>query len=188
MKPGRVPVTIPKTSGSKALSYVRENRSHLRFLPIGRLISTSGHSLHTLFAESVTLRVDNFPTESWLYKLSTEVIQGILGGTVQHTSLFLSPKGGTTPPHYDAHDVLVVQLRGSKSVVITTEPHDPDPKEDTLLESLGSSAIQKFELGRGDAVLIPRGYAHRTSSTRASVTLGVGMHRTNERGSFGQSV
>jgi hypothetical protein len=167
-------VSLPQSRarGTLALRCVRTDACSLRFIPIG---CERDGDLRELFAGAVTIRVDHFRRGSWLDDLARQVAFDHCGCAVRHVSLFLSPRGGSTPPHYDANDVLVLQLRGLKKLRVSHAPYDPEPAEDTLVDSLRPHPILQFELRRGDAVIIPRGYAHETWSTMASITVGIGL-------------
>lgn len=176
-------ISGPKKMGSLALECVRQHLNQVRVLPIGYSkpqVETSSiidreRQFSRLFASAITLRVDRFPKDSWVSEVSNDIAETQLGRKIKHVSLFLSPKGGATPPHYDADDVAVCQLRGAKVVHIANTPSVDDPKADKLLNDLGTGSIEVFQLSRGTAVFVPRGYAHSTASHESSITLGIGL-------------
>lgn len=175
MIPARLISGLPCSVAAKTLRWVRENEPVLRVLRIAPTRQAYPPTIRGLFLECTTARVDRFPPGCPLDKLATQIANERFGRAVEHISLFLSPTGCVTPAHYDANDVLVFQMRGSKTVAIADQPTVSDPQEDALIENWSPGEAQTFDVRRGDAVLIPRGCAHSTFSTRASLTLGIGL-------------
>ena len=166
---------LPKAVASTSMRWVRENERLLRVLRIPPQRSGLSPTLLALRREHATARIDGFPLGSPIDQLARTIAAERVGRGVHHLSLFLSPAGGATPAHYDATDVLVVQFRGSKTVVVANEPTVSDPPQDALLEDWCPAEALTFELERGDGLLIPRGHAHLTFSARMSMTLGIGL-------------
>jgi hypothetical protein len=95
------------------------------------------------------------------------------------TNAYLTPGdcGGFTP-HYDTHEVFVMQIAGRKRwrvhappapVPHHTQPFSAQPRQATPL-------VLKVELGPGDLLYLPRGFVHSTATSRSSslhVTLGI---------------
>ena len=166
---------LPRRAASDAIRWGRQNEPALRVLRIPSQKSGYPPSVRDLCIERATVRIDHFPQGCPLDQIGRTIASACVGRPVQHLSLFLSPAGGTTPAHYDANDVLVVQLRGSKTAVVASQATVSDPREDALLADWGPGDAQIFQLERGDGLLIPKGYAHQTWSTRTSLTLGIGL-------------
>lgn len=82
-------------------------------------------------------------------------------------------------PHYDPHDVLVLQIEGSKTWRLSTEapvpPHEIQGRKGVGADGL-TSAIE-VSLHAGDVLYLPRGQVH-SAETRAdpSVHLTIGLH------------
>ena len=83
-------------------------------------------------------------------------------------------------PHYDTHDVLVVQIEGEKrwkvygaeSACPLNEMRDGNPKMDT-----GNAKPDTFLMQAGDVLYIPRGYIHEAEAEGiASLHLTFGLH------------
>ncbi len=95
------------------------------------------------------------------------------------TNVYMTPAGAQgAKPHYDTHDVFVLQVAGSKRWTMFGTPlelplagQDFDP----VVHELGAPTLE-FELKAGDAAYIPRGIVHEARSTEAvslHVTAGI---------------
>lgn len=77
------------------------------------------------------------------------------------------PRAQGAKPHYDTHDVFVLQVSGSKHWTIFGTPVEsplPSQEFDATLHPLGA-VTHEFELQAGDVAYIPRGVAHEAKST-----------------------
>jgi len=97
-----------------------------------------------------------------------------------HANLYVTPRGAQGfEPHFDTHDVFVLQLAGSKAWRVYESAETlPMPDNDRRVSSdeIGSP-LGEFELERGDLLYIPRGAVHQAMTTDASsVHLTVGIH------------
>ena len=100
-------------------------------------------------------------------------------GCRAQANLYLSPPGAAAfAPHYDTHDVLVLQAHGEKewtlfegpAPVPSTRRFDPD------VDRCGR-AVETFTLAAGDVCYVPRGLMHRAAATTgASLHVTVGLH------------
>ena len=95
------------------------------------------------------------------------------------TNVYMTPAGAQgAKPHYDTHDVFVLQVAGSKRWTIFGTPVElPLPAQDfdPLVHELGAPTLD-FELNAGDVAYIPRGIVHEARSTAAvslHITAGV---------------
>jgi ribosomal protein L16 Arg81 hydroxylase len=80
--------------------------------------------------------------------------------------------------HYDTHDVLVLQLEGSKHWRLFESPVQlPLPGQPYEKDKHASAApLQEFDLNAGDTLYIPRGFVHEAASTNStSLHLTVGI-------------
>jgi ribosomal protein L16 Arg81 hydroxylase len=96
-----------------------------------------------------------------------------------HTNLYLTPGGcaGFTP-HYDTHEVFVLQIAGHKHWKVDappaplphhTQPHSAQAQQPT-------PRVMEVELGPGDMLYLPRGFVHSTATSKESslhITLGI---------------
>ncbi|BBY05930.1 cupin domain-containing protein [Mycobacterium noviomagense] len=82
-------------------------------------------------------------------------------------------------PHYDPHDVLVLQIQGSKVWHLSDQPVVP-PHEIHCRKEVDSAALTSrtdLRLEAGDVLYLPRGKIHGAETTSApSVHLTVGLH------------
>jgi hypothetical protein len=93
-------------------------------------------------------------------------------------SLWIGPAGTITPPHFDPHNVLLVQVQGSKRVRLAprvrcslhAELHGYY-LEGSLDEVFAPEAILTVELQAGQALFIPVAWFHEVTSLAPSITL-----------------
>lgn len=97
-------------------------------------------------------------------------------------NLYVTPASAQGfPAHYDSHDVLVLQLEGSKlwrvyqpSLNLPLDDSGPEIEPKYLAKPFAD-----FHLQCGDLLYLPRGWIHEaTTSDRSSVHLTVGIHVT----------
>lgn len=95
------------------------------------------------------------------------------------TNIYLTPANGKGfSPHWDNHDVFVLQVIGSKHWKVEKDRRTL-PKRDASIEEDGREfrgEVYSFTLQQGDAVYIPRGFVHAAecgSEHSLHVTLGV---------------
>ena len=86
-------------------------------------------------------------------------------------------KGGAFKPHWDIHDVLVVQVHGNKRWrVWNAEVPHPVEMADRLNVNASVAPDQEVEMAPGDVLFIPRGEPHSAAvSTKHSVHLTIGL-------------
>ncbi|MER7131433.1 cupin domain-containing protein [Streptosporangium saharense] len=82
-------------------------------------------------------------------------------------------------PHYDDHDVLILQVRGSKTWHVHDDtdvpPHRMRRQEEVNASGLPAPAV--LRLNAGDALYLPRGRVHAaTANAEPSIHLTVGIH------------
>ncbi|MGH9781241.1 MAG: cupin domain-containing protein, partial [Candidatus Acidiferrales bacterium] len=83
-------------------------------------------------------------------------------------NVYMTPPGAQgAKPHYDTHDVFVLQVAGSKKWNIYGTPVElplPSQDFDSALHEQGAKTLE-FELQPGDIAYIPRGIVHDARST-----------------------
>jgi hypothetical protein len=86
-------------------------------------------------------------------------------------------KGGAFKPHWDIHDILVVQVHGKKQWRIwNSEVLHPVEMADRLNVNSSVAPDQEVEMAPGDVLFIPRGEPHSAAvSTKHSVHLTIGL-------------
>lgn len=98
------------------------------------------------------------------------------------TNIYMTPGGNQGfNPHYDAHDVLVLQIAGTKEWRIFGTPVELPLGDQGFERGMDvGEEVQRFVLEPGDAVYIPRGMAHDAvaiEETSLHITTGL-MFRT----------
>jgi bifunctional lysine-specific demethylase and histidyl-hydroxylase NO66 len=100
----------------------------------------------------------------------------------QHTvgaNLYLTPRNAQGfRPHVDSHDVVILQIHGSKEWRVGAAPSRSFPTAALPPERIDSVPdARDYHLTPGDALYIPRGYAHEAvAQTSSSLHLTVGIH------------
>lgn len=97
-----------------------------------------------------------------------------------HVNAYVTPPGATGfLPHYDHHDVLVLQIQGSKTWYL----YGDDPVPPHLMQQMyevdpaGLAAPASLHLAAGDTLYLPRGRVHSAeTASEPSVHLTVGIH------------
>lgn len=99
-----------------------------------------------------------------------------------HANAYLTP--GDSPgftPHYDTHEVLVLQIAGSKRWQIFPPPR-PLPHRSQTFTPVGyvlPPPLLELELNPGDFLYLPRGYVHAAHTSQghsAHVTIGITVY------------
>ena len=94
------------------------------------------------------------------------------------TNVYLTPAGAQGfAPHWDTHDVFVLQLSGTKCwSIYDTKVRLPLRGQRFERGTLPGDVSDEFELGRGSAVYLPRGLMHSARSTdQASLHITLGL-------------
>lgn len=189
------PEVLDYLVGSLDLTNTHPRRPPLRLLrgreelPLGGLVGEDGfadlsavqsawHAGSTLVLYHVERRLPE------LWALARD-LSADLGGRVG-VNLYLTPAGGQgLPPHYDDHDVIVLQVQGEKAwnlyaprVSLPGWPHAGEPLGDPLEELL---------LRPGDLLYLPRGTGHQAQARSGpSLHLTLGLHPPTWAGVLGQ--
>jgi len=91
-------------------------------------------------------------------------------------SAFWSRGGMRAPVHYDDHDLIVVQLQGTKRWYVSTRPSDLfNPWRGASGNPPDLGAHEVVDLAPGDLMYLPRGTFHTVDSDTESVHLAVGF-------------
>ena len=129
-------------------------------------------------ASIVATRVDaDVPQIQWL----ATAIERQLGREVGVNAYLSFSEGGAFKPHWDRHDVLVLQVHGAKTWSIWNATLDnPVEMSRFAKHDITDAPCQSLELAAGDVLFIPRGEPHAASvSGGASVHLTFGIERVN---------
>jgi lysine-specific demethylase/histidyl-hydroxylase NO66 len=102
-----------------------------------------------------------------------------LNFATQANAYFTPPESQGFVPHYDDHDVLILQVRGSK-IWHLYDGADATPHQMIRRESVATDALPSptdVRLQAGDVLYLPRGRVHAAEATsEVSVHLTVGLH------------
>ena len=100
-----------------------------------------------------------------------------------HTNVYITPgKAAGFTPHYDTHEVFVLQIAGTKHWRIENPPlrlpHRSQPFDSRAYKP--SAPLLELDLAPGDLLYLPRGFVHSTMTISESasihVTLGITMY------------
>lgn len=93
----------------------------------------------------------------------------VLGKPVRANAYFTPPRAQGLEPHYDDHDVLVMQLHGSKRWRLHHEVKWPRrPMTEALPRQYIKAAPQELTLTPGDVLYLPRGFVHEAAALETS--------------------
>lgn len=102
---------------------------------------------------------------------------------VINTNVYLTPpRAAGFTPHYDTHEVFVLQIAGSKHWQIHAPPLALPHRSQTFAFAsyvAPERAMQEFDLSPGDLAYLPRGYVHTTTTSEQPslhVTIGVTVY------------
>jgi|SRR5579875_366637 len=134
--------------------------------------------LYQLFEEGSTVTLSYLDTVIPSLTLFCRGLEQELSCPLQ-TNVYMTPAGAQgAKPHYDTHDVFVLQVAGSKRWTIFGTPVELPLRGqdfDAAVHELGPVTME-FELAAGDVAYIPRGVAHEARSTETvslHITAGV---------------
>lgn len=136
--------------------------------------------IYQLFAEGSTISLAFLDTVVPSLTLFCRTIENELSFPLQANIYLTPPKAQGAKPHYDTHDVFVLQVAGSKKWTVYGTPlelplagQDFDPE----IHERGDPTLE-FELNAGDVAYIPRGVVHEARSTdTVSLHITVGVLR-----------
>lgn len=95
-------------------------------------------------------------------------------------ALWLGPAGTVTPPHFDPHNVLLVQVKGKKRIRLASRVRADlfpeldgyylaDPLDEVFAKQ--PDAVAEVELCPGEALFIPAAWFHEVTALEPSITL-----------------
>jgi hypothetical protein len=152
-------------------------------VPRGRYRASDGRlrsdALDALIAEGVSLLLHRVDDEVPAVAGLADALERRLGHTVWANAYVTHGPGGALAPHYDDHDVIVVQVRGAKRWFGHGTPNASPVVRSPDGRDFGP-ATWDLVVGPGDALYLPRGEVHHTANVGAlsvHVTFGVDTRR-----------
>ena len=137
--------------------------------------------LHAEYKSGATLSLPGF-NRAWKPLMTlAAAVEEYLNHAV-HTNIYITPGNASGfTPHYDAHEVFILQISGTKHWRIFEPPvnlphHSQAFKPHMLTPSL---PIMELDLEPGDLLYLPRGFVHAANSLENAsmhVTLGVTVY------------
>lgn len=138
-------------------------------------------AFHDVLAQGASIIVrqiqHDVPQIQWL----ATSIERQLGLTVGVNAYCSFSRGGAFKPHWDRHDVLVIQVHGKKSWHIwDAQFKSPVERSHHARHDITSAPSEELVLAPGDVLYIPRGEPHAAAvSGGASVHLSLGFDSLN---------
>lgn len=108
-------------------------------------------------------------------------LEGMLDFTL-HSNIYVTPgRAAGFPPHYDTHEVLILQIAGKKRWYIDQPTIRLPHKSQTCIPEryVPGPRLMELELEPGDLLYLPRGYGHSTttsSSFSSHITIGINVY------------
>ncbi|WP_421119878.1 JmjC domain-containing protein [Aquihabitans daechungensis] len=137
-------------------------------------------SVRSAMAEGATLAIDRFQTyHSEVARLCNSLALSL--GVPTQCNVYCTPSGGGGFAwHADSHNVLILQVEGSKDWSTATRlPAERLPTPSCCAEVEEVCGVEEVTLSPGDLLYLPRGVPHRAvaGSDAPSTHLTVGIHR-----------
>ncbi len=165
-------------------SAVRMVREHDKKGPDSYRLPDGGVDLAAVrgdFADGHTVVIDGIEQYVPTIRTLARSVEVELNFPTQVNAYITPPQSRGLVPHYDDHDVLILQLQGSKTWHVYAGDDRParaiqrDTDKAVVPESL--SAPTELLVEAGDALYMPRGRVHAAQTdTESSVHLAVGIH------------
>ena len=100
-------------------------------------------------------------------------------GTRSQVNVYATPPGNrSTPPHWDTHDLFILQIHGEKLWNLYENPDDPLPLESERFRGdvyKAGPLIQEVLLRPGDVLYLPRGTIHEPQADSYSIHVSLGI-------------
>jgi ribosomal protein L16 Arg81 hydroxylase len=138
-------------------------------------------AFHDLLAQGASIVIAHvqhkIPQIQWL----ATAIERQLGFGVGVNAYFSFSRGGAFKPHWDRHDVLIVQVHGHKTWKIwDAKLKNPIERSHEATHDITDATCEQLELSPGDVLYVPRGEPHAASvSGGGSVHLSIGLDCPN---------
>lgn len=170
--PRRAESLLPRWVGEKLLVSRELPEHRLTLLREGDVVPRARYraedgrvrpeSLEALVAEGVSLVITGIDDELPAIGRLTAALERTLGHTVWCNAYFTHGPGGALAPHYDDHDVIVLQIYGKKRWFLHGSP-TPSPIERSPEGADFGPPRSDLLIEPGDLLYLPRGEVHHTS-------------------------
>lgn len=143
--------------------------------PVTRL---SARKILALFGEGATIIVNHIDRYSPALGALAGALEQEIGETVQINAYCTPPQASGFAPHYDTHEVFILQVEGTKDWRAGgfTRPY-PLATQKSMKTEAPLAAFNSLQLSKGDLMYIPRGLWHEASTTsEPSLHLTIGVH------------
>ena len=133
------------------------------------------------FADGYTIVLDGVERFVRAIASLSHSIEVELNFPVQVNAYITPPESQGLVPHYDDHDVLILQIQGSKTwhlyEGLDVPPHEMQPEKDKAVAIDGLPLPTDLRLEAGDVLYLPRGRVHAAeTNSEPSAHLTVGIH------------
>lgn len=137
--------------------------------------------VRTDFADGYTIVVDGVERHLRAIGSLARSIEVELNFPVQVNAYITPPASKGLVPHYDAHDVLILQVQGSKTwhlyLGADVPPREMQRETDSAVAADGLPPPTDLRLEAGDVLYLPRGQVHEAETTSdPSIHLTIGLH------------
>jgi ribosomal protein L16 Arg81 hydroxylase len=161
-----------RTLPAETISYRATSRKRE---PVTRL---AAKKILALFGEGATIIVNHIDRYSPALGALAGALEQEIGETVQINAYCTPPQASGFAPHYDTHEVFILQVEGTKDWRAGgfTLPY-PLATQKSVKTEAPLDAFNSLHLSKGDLMYIPRGLWHEASTTsEPSLHLTVGVH------------
>jgi ribosomal protein L16 Arg81 hydroxylase len=137
------------------------------------------HSIRGDMRQGMTLVLDQLQEREPKLGLLCRVLEQETGHRFQTNCYLTPPHGAGFTPHWDNHDVFVLQVMGSKNWQLEMQRRKLPGKTESMTEEDGREirpGAESFTLRQGDLLYIPRGCVHAAEcgdDPSIHITLGV---------------
>jgi ribosomal protein L16 Arg81 hydroxylase len=132
------------------------------------------------FADGYTIVIDGVERYVRAIASLTQAIEVELNFPVQVNAYITPPASQGLVPHYDDHDVLILQMLGSKTWHLydgVVPPREIQRDKDKAIQADDLAPPQDLLLQAGDVLYLPRGRVHAAeTNSEPSVHLTLGIH------------
>jgi hypothetical protein len=170
-----VEVNVERTQASRSADVERRGRKLPLADFIERVQAEPGNDLYIVSRNGLLMHPELAPLWDDLAPLP-EILEP--PRRPRGASLWVGPAGTVTPPHFDPHNVLLVQVQGRKRVRLAPRiraalHHELDGYylRRSLDETFEAQAIATVMLEPGHALFVPVGWLHEVTALEPSITL-----------------